>query len=63
MTDKEKLNHCCKDVCSGWQDGYSERQEIVKKQLEKIQGMCGHPDAGQACRNIIEYISEIIPLN
>jgi len=22
MTDKEKLNHCCKDVCSGWQDGY-----------------------------------------
>jgi len=19
---KEKLNHCCKDVCSGWQDGY-----------------------------------------
>lgn len=30
----------------------------LTKLLERISGMCGHPDAAQACRNIIKVIKE-----
>lgn len=32
------------------------RYEELKAKLEKIAGMCGHPDSAQACRNILKEI-------
>ena len=30
----------------------------LKKVLERISGMCGHPDAIEACRNILKVIKD-----
>lgn len=38
-------------------------KDVHRKQLEKIRGMCGHPDASQACRNILEYCSSLTKEN
>ena len=32
--------------------------EINEKTIERIIGMCGHPDAAEGCRNILKLIKE-----
>jgi len=36
--------------------GLQEDKEKLTLALKKIRGMCGHPDAAQGCRNILEEI-------
>jgi hypothetical protein len=35
-------------------------EPIIKKHLERIAGLCGHPDSSQACRNILSEIETIL---
>jgi len=60
MSDKEKLNHCCKDVCSGWQDGYEKGFEqgidmILEVLMHKKTGKLVEHDSGGWLGDFIIY--------
>lgn len=43
----------------GFEDGYEEGQEEEREKMKKdIAAMCGIPDAGDACRAILEYLNQ-----
>ena len=39
----------------GWYDA-----EQIEKFLERIIGLCGHPIAGQACRNVVAECRKVL---
>lgn len=55
VTSKPAIIHVCGSTPSGYGlfVEMQERVEELEALLRHIQAMCGHPDAGQACRNII----------
>jgi hypothetical protein len=51
---------CISSSLEGIQETLILIEPIIKKHLERIAGLCGHPDSSQACRNILAVIKEII---